>query len=78
MGKARVRVKHARRCARLTPHPAQKTPQGRNPVPSLQDSGWAPGTVWTDEDNLAPSEIQSMDRPARKMCFKMCDVSPDY
>ena len=70
-------LQHARWCARLTPHPARNTPQERNPVPSLYDSGWARRAVWTDE-NLAPSEIQSMDRPDRKMCFKTCNISLDY
>jgi len=31
----------------------------------LQEAGWAPGPVWTGEENLAPTGIQSPDRPAR-------------
>ena len=35
-----------------TPRP-QFTP-GKDPVPILQEAGWAPGPVWTDAENLAP------------------------
>jgi hypothetical protein len=35
-----------------TPSPARFTP-GRDPVPLVQEVGWAPGPVWTDADNLA-------------------------
>ena len=34
-------------------------------VPLLQEAGWAPGPVWTDAENLAPTGIRSPDRPAR-------------
>jgi hypothetical protein len=32
----------------------------------LQEAGWAPGPVWTGEENLASNGIRSPDRPARK------------
>jgi hypothetical protein len=32
--------------------------------PILQEVGWAPGPVWTCAKNLAPTGIQSQDRPA--------------
>ena len=38
---------------------------GKNPVPIVQEAGWAPGPVWTGAENLAPTGIQSPDRPAR-------------
>ena len=39
------------------------TPQ---PVPNVQESGWAPGPVWTGAENLAlPTGIRSPDSPAR-------------
>jgi hypothetical protein len=41
-----VRVSH-------TPRPLF-TP-GKNPVPIVQEGGWAPGPVWTGAENLAPS-----------------------
>jgi len=47
----------------VTPRPLF-TP-GKNPVPIVQEAGWAPGPVWTDAENLAPTDIRSPDRPAR-------------
>ena len=38
---------------------------GKEPVPIVQEAGWAPGPVWTGAKNLAPTGIQSPDRPAR-------------
>ena len=36
----------------------------RETVPIVQEVGWAPGTVWTGAQNLAPTGIRSPDRPA--------------
>ena len=33
--------------------PATFTP-GKDPVPIVQEAGWAPGPVWTGAENLAP------------------------
>jgi hypothetical protein len=44
--------------------PAVFTP-GKDPVPILQEAGWAPGPVWTGAENLAPTGIQSPDFPDR-------------
>jgi hypothetical protein len=38
---------------------------GKDPVPILQEAGWAPGSVWTGAEKLAPTGIRSPDRPAR-------------
>ena len=38
---------------------------GNAPVPILQEAGWAPGPVWTGEENLALTGIRAPDRPAR-------------
>ena len=38
--------------------PAASTP-GKDPVPILQEAGWAPGPVWTGEENLVPTGIRS-------------------
>ena len=38
---------------------------GKEPVPIVQEAGWAPGPVWTGAENLAPTGIRSPDRPAR-------------
>jgi hypothetical protein len=47
----------------VTPWPLS-TPR-KDPVPIVQEAGWAPGPVWTGAENLAPTGIQSPDRPAR-------------
>jgi hypothetical protein len=47
----------------VTPWPLL-TP-GKDPVPIVQEAGWAPGPVWTGAENLAPTGIRSPDRPAR-------------
>ena len=44
--------------------PAASTP-AKDPVPIVQETGWAPGPVWTSAENLAPTGIRSPDRPAR-------------
>jgi hypothetical protein len=38
---------------------------GKDPVPIVQEAGWAPGLVWTGVENLAPTGIRSLDHPAR-------------
>ena len=38
---------------------------GEDPVPIVQEFGWAPGPVWTGAENLAPTGIRSPDRLAR-------------
>jgi hypothetical protein len=40
-------------------------PRERNPVPIFWEAGWTPGSVWTGEENLAPTGIRYPDRPAR-------------
>jgi hypothetical protein len=47
----------------VTPRPLF-TP-GKDPVPIVQEAGWAPRPVWTGAKNLAPTGIRSPDRPAR-------------
>ena len=32
---------------------------GKDPVPIVQEAGWAPGPVWTGAENLAPTGIRS-------------------
>jgi hypothetical protein len=43
--------------------PSRFTP-GEDPVPIVQEAGWAPGPVWTSAKNLAHTGIRSPDRPA--------------
>ena len=45
--------------------PAALYPPGKDPVPIVQEAGWAPGPVWTGAENLAPTGIPSPARLAR-------------
>jgi hypothetical protein len=47
----------------VTPQPLF-TP-AKDPVPTVQEAGWAPGPVWTGAENLALTGIRSPGRPAR-------------
>ena len=38
-----------------TPRPPY--PRERDPVPFLEEAGWAPGPVWTGEESLAPQRV---------------------
>jgi hypothetical protein len=38
---------------------------GKDPVPIVQEAGWATGPAWTGAENLASTEIRSLDSPAR-------------
>ena len=46
--------------------PAAVTP-GKEPVPIVQEAGWAPEPVWIVAENLAPTAIRSPDLPARSV-----------
>ena len=41
-------------------------PAGKDPVPIVQEAGWASESVWTGAVNFAPTGIRSPDRPARR------------
>jgi hypothetical protein len=45
-----------------TPRPLHS--RERYPVSIMQEAGWASGSVWTGAENLAPTGIRSLDRPA--------------
>ena len=34
---------------------------GKDPLPIVQEAGWAPGPVWTGAENLAPTGIRFPD-----------------
>jgi hypothetical protein len=51
------------------PRPGRFTP-GKDPVPIVQEAGWAPGPVWTCSKNLAPTGIRSPNRPARTHSYQ--------
>ena len=42
-----------------------RCPPGKDPVPIVQEAGWAPGPIWTGTENLVPTGIRSPARPAR-------------
>jgi hypothetical protein len=46
----------ARRGGWSTPRPGRFTPR-KDPVPIIQEAGWAPGPLWTCAKNLAPTGI---------------------
>jgi len=35
----------------------------KDPLPTVREAGWVPGSVWTDAENLAPTGIQSPEHP---------------
>jgi hypothetical protein len=43
-------------------HAPTALPQGNDPVPIVEEVGWAPGPVWTGAENLTPIGIWSPDR----------------
>jgi hypothetical protein len=43
-------------CGWSAPRPDRFTP-GKDPVPIVQEAGWAPGPVWTCATNFAPTGI---------------------
>ena len=50
-------------CGWSAPHPGCFTPR-KDPVPIVQEVGWAPAPVWPGAENLAPTGIRSLDHPA--------------
>jgi hypothetical protein len=47
----------------LTPRPGRFYPRERTPVPIVQVAGWAFEPVWTGAENLAPTGVQTPNRP---------------
>ena len=45
-----------------------------DPVPIVQETGWAPGPVWTGAENLAPTGIRSPDRPACIFVYALINI----
>jgi hypothetical protein len=45
-------------------HAPATLPPGKRTVPILWEAEWAPGSVWTGVENLAPTWIRSPDCPA--------------
>ena len=53
-----------RGCEGSASRPGRSLPPG-NTRCTVQETGWAPGPVWTGAENLTPTGIRSPDRPAR-------------
>ena len=52
---------------------------GKQPVPFVQEAGWALEPVWTGAENLAPTGIRSPDRPGRsELPYRLCYPSSQY
>jgi hypothetical protein len=51
---------------------------GKDPIPIVQEAGWDPGTVWTDVENLTPTGIRSLDRPARSQSLYWLQYPAHY
>jgi hypothetical protein len=61
-----------------TPRPDRFTP-GKDPVPTVQEAGWAPGPDGTGAENLAPTRIRSPDRLARsESLYRLRYCGPSY
>ena len=48
---------------------------GKDPVPIVQEAGWAPGPVWTGGKSR-PTGIRSPDRPARSQSLYRLSYQP--
>jgi len=60
------------------PRPGRFTP-GKDPVPILQEAGWAPNPVWTGAENLVPTGIRSLDCPVRSQSlYRLSYPGPIY
>jgi hypothetical protein len=62
--------------ANATPQPLY--PRERDPVPIVQEAGWALGPVWTGTNNHASTGIRSPARPARnEMLYRLRYTDPN-
>jgi hypothetical protein len=60
----------------LAPRPVRFTP-GKDPVPTVQEAGWAPGAGWTGAENLTPTGIRCPDRPDRsELLYRLSNRGP--
>jgi hypothetical protein len=51
---------------------------GKDPVPIVQEAVWAPGSVWTGAENLAPTRIRSLDRPTRSQSLYLLSYPAQF
>jgi len=57
-----------------TLRPGRFTP-GKDPVPIVQEAGWASEPVWTGAENFAPTGIRSPHRPTRSESLHRLELS---
>ena len=58
-------------------HAPAALPPGKDPVPTVQEAGWAPGPVWTGAENIASTVIRSPDRPTRSVSlYRLSSLGP--
>jgi len=50
------------RVVNVAPRPPY--PRQRDPVPTVEEDGWAMGWVWTGGENYVPTRVQTPDCPA--------------
>ena len=57
------------------PRPGRLYP-GKDPVPIVQEAGWASEPVWIGAENLAPTGIRSPDLPVgvNVLCGNYCNM----
>jgi len=48
-------------------HVPAALPPEEEPVPIVQETGWAPGPIWTDAENLIPTGNRFSDSPAHRI-----------
>jgi len=46
-------------------HDLSALPPGKDPVPVVQEAGWAPGSVWTGRKNFSPTGLRSSTLPVQ-------------
>jgi hypothetical protein len=64
-------------------HPPATFTPGKDPVPIVQEAGWAPGPVWVGAENLSPTGVRSADLSARsesvyRLSYPRCHVGLEY
>jgi hypothetical protein len=45
---------------------------GNDPVPIVQEAGWAPGLVWTGAKNPSASPLPNCFKPVHRFCTEIC------
>ena len=46
----------------------------KDPVPIVQEAGWAPGPVWMGAQYLTATRTQSLDRPVHRVTILTANV----